>query len=57
MLGQKKLVLFPEIGRVKKNFITHPSAWSNVYQNIYLSFSKNNKQTNKQTRIKKSKKN
>ena len=30
------LALFPEIGQVKIFFITHPLAWSNVYQNIHF---------------------
>ena len=38
--GQKKVALFPEIGRVK-NFL------SNVYENIYFLFQKNTQKQQK----------
>ena len=35
LLRSKKVVLFPEIGRVKNVFITHPPAQSNVCQYVF----------------------
>ena len=47
-LGAKKVVLFPEIGRV--NFFLSPTRphKSNVYENIYFLFQKNT-HTNKKS--------
>ena len=42
----KKVVLFPEIGRVNFFFITYPPILSKLYQNIYFSFQKKKKRKN-----------
>ena len=47
LLRSKKVVLFPEIGRVKNVFITHPPALSNVCQ-FFFNFKKKKKRKRKQ---------
>ena len=54
-LSQKKVVLFPEIGRVKVFLsLTRPRSLY-IHSEYTFLISENNKETNKKTRIKKSK--